>query len=728
GLAARVGVAAGEPIADGEDLHGMAVVIASRLSGAAASGEVLVHDVVAALVASRDGVDWDGAAEYDLKGIPLPVGASRLRWRELASPADRPAAAGEAAERAAAAPEAVPPVDLRLPPVLAAFSGEPLIGRDREIALLSEATEPHPGRRAVVVLGEPGIGKTRHAAAAAAEAHASGTVVVLARCPQEPAVAFEPWVRAIGELALAGDEEWRARLAEAAGAELAALVPELDHRVDGAERASAADAVVAEGARYRLLRGIGAALSCAAGEAPLQVLLDDAHWCDPASAQVLGHLLESPPAARFVVVATARDRELGRRHPVSRALSDLRRTGDLAELRLEGLDPQGMAELVGARLGRAVTPRLAERLRSRTGGNPFFAGELVCDLEELGALGEAAALDGAPVPGAVAELVEERLARLDPGTERLLSAAAAIGPSVRVSLAASAAGMETAEAERAVTEAISERLVDDVPAAEPTIGFPHALVREALAAGASGAAQARLHLAIAEALKGDPEAEPAELARHLGLAVELTGTDPAVAAHRAAAAAATTAHDHEQAASHWRAVLELISEDDLASRGATLLELGEQELLSGDLFAARAAFAAAAAAGRTGGDALVLARAALGYAGGDVGFGWEVGVDDSKTLDLLHEAISLLGSADPRMTLRMTFRLSYLSVFSDDYEAVEALAEQAERLQMQLDDPEAHLLGRFTVLVARFVRAEEPDPLLIFRHFDELAELLPLAE
>ena len=74
GIGARVGVAAGEPISDGEDLHGMAVVIASRLCSAAASGEVLVHDLVAALVASRDGVALEELQSYELKGLGV-------RWR-----------------------------------------------------------------------------------------------------------------------------------------------------------------------------------------------------------------------------------------------------------------------------------------------------------------------------------------------------------------------------------------------------------------------------------------------------------------------------------------------------------------------------------------------------------------------------------------------------------------------------------------------------------------------
>lgn len=89
GIAARVGVAVGEPISDGDDLHGMAVVIASRLCSAAASGEVLVQDLVGALVASREGVGLGEARSYALKGVPAPVQAGGLRWRELATAAQR---------------------------------------------------------------------------------------------------------------------------------------------------------------------------------------------------------------------------------------------------------------------------------------------------------------------------------------------------------------------------------------------------------------------------------------------------------------------------------------------------------------------------------------------------------------------------------------------------------------------------------------------------------------
>jgi class 3 adenylate cyclase/ATP/maltotriose-dependent transcriptional regulator MalT len=707
GIAARVGIAAGEPIPDGEDLHGMTVVIASRLSSAAATGEVLVHELVRELVASREGFSLENASEYELKGVPSPVRASRLSWRELLATdaVQGPMGAEEtsnAAERSTA-----PRPFARLPRALAAYAEEPLIGRDREIGFLREATAPRDGCCAVSILGEPGIGKTRHAAAAASEAHALGATVVLARCPPEPVVPFEPWVRAVGELALAGDAEWRKILAEVAGPEFSALVPELSEHAESGEATAAASTVLAEGARYRLLRGIGATLARAADGTPLHIVLDDAHWCDPASAQALEHMLEGSHP-QLALVVTARDRELGRRHPVSRVLAGLRRTGDLEELRLEGLDASGTAALVSAKVGRSITPGLAARLQARTAGNPFFAGELVRDLDGMGVLREGEALDTAPVPSAVADLVEERLSRLDPKTERLLCAVAAIGPSARVGLAARAARLDPEEAGAAIEEALAERLVDEVAAAEPTVAFPHALVREALIAATGEVARARLHLALARALEDEGDAEPAELARHHGLAVGLAGPESAIAAYRGAAEIASERHDHEQAVAHLRSALALFAEGDMATRGPALLELAEQELLAANLVSARDSFRAAIEVARQTGDAETLARAALGFAGGDVGFGWEIGTDDPASMQYLQEGLDALGDDEPRLALRMIFRLAYLMVFTKEPEVLADLDARAAALGARLDDVEGQILTRFTKLAHLFVRNEDP--------------------
>ncbi|HEY7953084.1 MAG TPA: AAA family ATPase, partial [Solirubrobacteraceae bacterium] len=717
GIAARVGVAAGEPIAHEEDLHGMAVVIASRLCSAAGSGEVLVQELVQGLVASRAGLAFEPTRSYELKGVPTQVRALRLRWRELCPAPET------------ATPRDLPPPTRRalpLPQMLAAYAVQPLIGRDREIGVLRDATVPRKPAQAVLVLGEPGIGKTRHAAAAAAEAHANGATVVLARCPPEPAIAFEPWVRAIGEVARAGDDAWREALAGVAGIELSTLVPELSRHAAAGSETRADEIVAAEGARYRLLHGIGAALAHAAGQAPLHVVLDDAHWCDAASAQALGHLLENAPSGGLVLVATAREREMGRGHPLSRVLAGLRRTGDLRELQLQGLDAGGTAALVAARLGRAITPRLAARLQARTAGNPFFAAELACDLEEQGALREEEALSAAPAPDAVTDLVEERLARLDPVTEQLLAAVAAIGPSAPVALAARAAGIDERNAERAVAQALSERLVDEVAAAQPTIAFPHALIREALTAGATGASRARLHLAIARALEETPDSEPAELARHYGGAVAIAGPERAIGAYARAAAAAAEGHDHEQAAAQLRRALALIDAHDLSARAPLLLELGEQELLAADLPRAREAFRAAGNAARGSGDAVMLARAALGFAGGDIGFGWETATDDDATVVLLREGLQALSEREPRLALRMTFRLAYVLIYTDDDEVLVALTRRAAELHERVGDDESQVLFTGTSWLRTFAR--HPDPLGVLDRLEDPIETLRIAE
>ncbi len=685
GFAARVGISAGEPIADGDDLHGMAVVIAARLCGAAQTGEVLVQDLVRTLAASRDGVRFADARPYALKGITAPVPAAALLWREVALP------------EATAAPVATRGTT-PLPQVLAAYANQPLVGREEELVAVREAiafTEP---RATLLLLGEPGIGKTRLAASAAAEAQANGALVVLARCPPEAAVAFAPWVRAISELALSSD---RAALAAAAGPELAALVPEL------ADVAPDRPPVTeAEGARYRLLRGVGAALTHAAAGRPLCLVLDDAHWCDPASAQVLVEILERSPASRLALVVTARERELGRGHVVSRALADLRRTRELREVKLTGLGAGGIAALVSARLGRSITPRLAQRLLKRTNGNPFFAGELAQDLDERGDLREEA-LDGARVPEAVAGLVDERLARLDAETERFLVTAAAIGPTAPVALTATASGLDPAAAARAVAQAVAERLVDEAPTIEPAVAFPHALVREAFADMLEPVPAARLHHAIAEALAADPEAEPAELARHRAQAAPLTGPGPAVLAHRKAAELAATEHDHEggRGAPPGRG---RAASGRARRPGELLLAVGDQHLWPPTSASAGSPTQPRPKPPARADDPLLLARAAIGFAGGEAGFAWEAGGDDPQTLALLLEALEAIGDRAPRVELGLIFRILYNGALAGDDMDRDPLVRRLEAAVPRLEGPEVEVIVAMARFVAQFGRNDDP--------------------
>ncbi|MGN6190493.1 MAG: SCP2 sterol-binding domain-containing protein, partial [Conexibacter sp.] len=200
----------------------------------------------------------------------------------------------------------------------------------------------------------------------------------------------------------------------------------------------------------------------------------------------------------------------------------------------------------------------------------------------------------------------------------------------------------------------------------------------------------------------------------------------AVAACRAAARAAGAAHDHEQAAGHLRSALALIPASDLVARAPLQLELGEQELLSADLTRARVAFRAAADAARATGDAATHACAALGFSGGDVGFGWETGADDAATVPLLREGLDALGDDEPRLALRMTFRLSWALAITDDDQVLADTARRAQALHARLGDPESELLARFTALVQLSCRG--PDPPHVIDYAEEFLSLVEVAE
>ncbi|HEY6145233.1 MAG TPA: hypothetical protein VIV13_03075, partial [Solirubrobacterales bacterium] len=191
---------------------------------------------------------------------------------------------------------------------------------------------------------------------------------------------------------------------------------------------------------------------------------------------------------------------------------------------------------------------------------------------------------------------------------------------------------------------------------------------------------------------------------------------------RAAAAAAAEAHDHEQVAAHLRSLLGLMPDANPQQRISGLLELGEQELLCADLVRARRTFGEAAETARSSGDQTGLARAALGFAGGDVGFGWESSGGDPAALALLQEALAVLGDGEPRLALRMIFRLAYLSVITGDHEEMSSLVERADELGRRLGDPEAQVLARSTELVSLFRRS--PDPLRVLDQWEDCLGLV----
>jgi DNA-binding SARP family transcriptional activator/tetratricopeptide (TPR) repeat protein len=410
-------------------------------------------------------------------------------------------------------------------------AGPTIVGRLGEMEALRHAwTEAKGATRFVVVEGEPGIGKTCLLEAIAAEAADDGALVTWGRTHESGAApAYWPWLGAMRTL--------------------------VDHRPDLAARLDPLldPAVVGDAgpAGFRLHEAVASALETAAAHAPVVVLLDDLQWADAATLDLIAFLTTRLVDAPVLVGVTLRTLELGRSDGVTTALSSIARRPGSRRLRLRGIDEADAAALAALTAGRPVAPAVVAAVHARSGGNPFFSGELVRLLTEEDLLDDAAAVANAPVPAGVGDVLRRRLDRLPDDTVEVLRVGAVLGRDIEVPLVAAAAGCTVDACLDALEPAVTQRLVTD-GAEPPAFGrFAHALVREVLVEDMTTAKRARLHLRAADALLATADADDAAelVAEHLWAAVPLgVGARAAEALERAAAvagrrAAFTTAAD-----------------------------------------------------------------------------------------------------------------------------------------------------------------------------------------
>jgi len=233
-----------------------------------------------------------------------------------------------------------------------------LVGRASELAALEEAIARLQRRRpgALELCGEPGIGKTRLLAELAAVAEDRGLLVLSGSASElEGDLPFWVFVDALDEY-VQGLEPYRlAGLDAESRAELPNVLPSLE---------GAGGAVPVE--RYRTHRAVRALLEALAADKPLVLLLDDLHWADSGSVELLGALLRRPPSAPVLLAMAARPRQLPGR--LAGALERARAAGTLTSLGLHALTGEQSRELLGEDVGAAA----ASRLHEQSGGNPFY--------------------------------------------------------------------------------------------------------------------------------------------------------------------------------------------------------------------------------------------------------------------------------------------------------------------------------------------------------------------
>ncbi len=446
-------------------------------------------------------------------------------------------------------------------------------------------------------------------------------------------------------------------------------------------------------------------LDAIGGERPMLLVLDDLHWAERPTVRLLAHLAARPGGAPRMIVATYRDTDIGAGHPLPPALADLARELPVQRIELGGLSPEAVGLMVGAR--DAGDP---ERLRARTGGNPFYLEQLL--------------QSGGHQLGGIAELVATRVDALGPRARAILETAATAGPEFELSLVAEASATPVDDALDALDAAVRARLVAEAPGEPGRCAFVHDLVRETLAGSLTAARRTHMHELLAAALEPRAETDPdrylAPLARH-ALEAAAGGADPTRAADLAEQAArrAGAVLAHEDAADLLCRALAM-----LERRGAPAARRGELACAIGEALAraglgedARAAFAKAQALARTAGRADLLARAALGAGGAGVTI---LGADPELVAEL-ERALEALDSDDPALRARVLARLAIELAYEPDSGRREALSDEALTLARRTGEPAALAAA----VNARHVVLWGPDG--AERRLELAAEMLDLA-
>ena len=265
---------------------------------------------------------------------------------------------------------------------------------------------------------------------------------------------------------------------------------------------------------------------------PLLLVLEDLHWSDAASLDLLRVVARRIENHRILILASYRDDEIISGDRLFELLPALVRESQATRIGLPPLDRAAVLALIDHRyeLGAADVLRLATHVAERADGNPLFTEEILQGLEDSGVLSaleegwRLGDLTTRPIPSLLQPILEGRLRRLSPDAQRLLQAAAVAGPEIRSSLWAAVTGDDENALTGAIEEALDQRLIEDLPDVD-RLRFRHALLREALCENLSPLRRRRWHLQIAEHLIDQPDPDPDEVAYHFGRAADAREVD-----------------------------------------------------------------------------------------------------------------------------------------------------------------------------------------------------------
>jgi DNA-binding CsgD family transcriptional regulator len=403
---------------------------------------------------------------------------------------------------------------------------------DRMHKLLGDAEAGQPV--VMLVSGDAGVGKTRLISELAADAAERGFAVLSGRCAElADTVPYLPLADALRGAARGPQAD-----AVASRPVLARLLPD--------QELTAPTPGLPGVAQQQLFGAVLGLLTELATVTPVLLVLEDLHWADRSTRDLVSFLSRVLRSERVALVLSYRSDDMHRAHPLRPVVGELHRLPAVTAINVGPLDPTAMAQHLTQLAGGRLDAAAIDTLISRAEGNAYYAEELL-----------AASSSGRTLPIGLADLLVARLAGLSPAAQQVLHAAAVTGRRIDDSLVMDASGLSAAEYEDAVREAVVRQLL--VPDGEAGLAFRHALLREATYNDLLPQERTRLHARLAELLAERPgEGTAAELAGHYLASHDIPGAFAAsvqagLEAWRLAAPA--DAHRHfDQALSLWERV------------------------------------------------------------------------------------------------------------------------------------------------------------------------------
>jgi tetratricopeptide (TPR) repeat protein len=528
-----------------------------------------------------------------------------------------------------------------------------LIGRDETLAAL-QARVARASRGLgglILVSGEAGIGKTAVCEQLVDQALQQGFRSAWVACLEAAVVPpLWPWTQLLQQLDSSLD------------------------RVEATQGAVPADPDAARLARFELVR---AELSRTSGEGPLLLVIDDLHWADPASMELLAHLVGPLRSMRAVLVATYR--------PGDAVRGEL---GDVAQVErhayhvaLLPLDDAAARHLLLRQQPR-LAPRLVDEAAHLARGNPLYLIHLARE-------------SGLRVPVSAQAALTERVRSFDEATRAMLDVMAVIGDEATSMMLAHVTATAQSQVLAVVDPAIAANVIRQT---EPGVyQFSHPLFRAAVYEHLNTAERAFLHLRVGRVLRelgenGVP-VQVAALAHHFTRSAPVGDARAAVGYALEAGDQAMSSLAYETAARRYQQALRVLDLEPAAGdRLEMLLSLASALAAQGAVSEARSTYTSAAELARSTHRPREFARAVLGRSGGS---GLELSLTDREQVGLLEEAIGELGDSEPALGAWLRARLSVALTLSGRLERRIALAEEAIRLAETAgdDDALAHALA-----------------------------------